>query len=116
MDRFIEQPLPPALGGRAIARILCDVWNHTGMKDHLPIVLGIKSSIKIEIRAFQYQARHFGHALQRFQTLWKQHHIRLIHGSNGEGSHHRAMVVRDGDDFLALLVFVPRIPKTVVSL
>ena len=106
MDGFIEEALPPTLDGFAIARILFDVRHHARLEDQLPIVLGIKAAIEVEIRPCQHQTRHFGHAFQRFETLWKQHHIRFIHGSNGEGRQHIAVIVGDGDDFLALLVFV----------
>ena len=34
MNRFIEQPLAPALGRLPVARIFFDVWNHPGIEDH----------------------------------------------------------------------------------
>jgi hypothetical protein len=50
----------------------------------------------------------FGHLFQRFQAFRSQDHVGLIDGSHGDGRSHRAMMVDDGNDLLALLVFVPR--------
>ena len=38
MDRFIKQPLAPTLGALAVARILLDVGDHTGIENALAIV------------------------------------------------------------------------------
>src|SRR5216683_7936687 len=113
MDRVVEQPLAPTLGGFAIPRILFDVGDHTRIEDHLPIVRSIKATIEVEGGAFEVQTDLFGHAFQCFQTIREQHHIRFIHGSHGNGSEHRAMIVDDGNDLLALLVFVPRVPNPI---
>jgi len=37
-----------------------------------------------------------------FQALGKEYHIRFMHGSHRKGSHDLALVIRQGDDFLAL--------------
>src|SRR5499427_3703532 len=113
MDHSIEQALPSALGGLAIARILFDVRNQPRIEDALPIACGIKATIEVEIGAFEVQTDLFGHAFQCFQTIREQHHVRLIHGSHGDGSEHIPMVVDDGDDFLALLVLVAGIADAI---
>ena len=82
IDRFVEQPLAPTLGGFAITRVLFDIRNHARIEDHLPITCGIKAAIEIDLGASEVQTDLFGHLLQRFQPFWKQHHIRLIHGSD----------------------------------
>jgi len=43
------------------------------------IVRGIEPAIAVDLRTFQHQACHFVHALQRFQTLREEHHIRFMH-------------------------------------
>src|SRR6266436_7497328 len=113
MDRFVAQPLAPTLGGFAITRVLFAMRNHASIEDHLPIACGIKAAIKGEIRAFQDEARLFCDVLQRFQALWKPSQIRCIAWSDWTGRPHRAILVRQGDDFLALLMFVPRIPNPI---
>src|SRR2546421_363788 len=115
MDRFVEQPLAPTLGGLAITRVLFDIRNHARIEDHLPIAFGIKAAIEVEIRAFQDEARLFCDVLQRVQAIWKQSHIRFIDWSDWAWRQHIAIVVRNGDDFLALLMFVPRIPNTIAQ-
>ena len=40
MDRFVEQPLAPALGGLAVAWVLLDVRNQACIEDRLAIRLG----------------------------------------------------------------------------
>src|SRR5712691_335002 len=64
MDRVVEQPLAPTLGGFAIPRILFDVGDHTRIEDHLPIVRRIKATIEVEVGAFEVQTDLFGHAFQ----------------------------------------------------
>jgi len=48
MNHGIEQALPAALGGLAIARILFDVRNQPRIENALPIACGIKAAIQIE--------------------------------------------------------------------
>src|SRR6266498_25526 len=109
MDGFIEEPLPPTLGCFSMARVLFDVRNHASIEDDLPIVLGVEPSIEVEIRTFQNQTSHFGHSLQRVQTIWKQTHSCFMHWSDWEWRQHIAIVGSYGQYFLAFLVFVPRV-------
>jgi hypothetical protein len=51
MDGGIEEPLPPSLRGFAIARVLFDVGDHTGVENALAIGRGIEAGIKIQIGA-----------------------------------------------------------------
>jgi hypothetical protein len=51
MDRFVEEALASALGGLAVARILFDVGDQPCIENALPIVRGIKATIKVEIGA-----------------------------------------------------------------
>ena len=69
MDRGIEQPLPPALGGLAIPWVFCDVGNHPRIDDHLPIAGGIKAAIEVEVSSTEIYTDLFGHLFQRFQAL-----------------------------------------------
>jgi hypothetical protein len=113
MDGFVEQPLAPALGALAVARILLNVGDHAGIENALAMVSGVKAAIEVEGGASQVQPDLLGHRLQGFQALGKEHHIRFIHGSHGDGSEDIAIVVRYRDDFFALLVFAPRIPNPI---
>ena len=103
MDHCIEQPLAAALGALAVTRILLDVGNHTGIENALAIVGGIKAAIEVEIGPSEVQPDLFGHLLQRLQALRQQDHVCLIDGSHWDRRSHRAMIVDDGNDFLALL-------------
>ena len=105
----LKKPLAPALGRLAVAGILWDIGDQAGIENALPIVRGIKATIEVEIGAPQVQPNLLGHLLQTFQALGKEYHVRCIHGSHGDGSQHRAVVVDDRDDFLPLLVFVARV-------
>jgi hypothetical protein len=107
MDSGIEEPLAPALGAFAVAGILWDVGEQARIEHALPIVRRIKTAIEIEIGTSEVQPVLFGHLLQRLQALRQQHHVGLIDGRHWDGSQHRAMMVDDGNDLLALLVFVP---------
>ena len=51
MDGGIEEPLPPSLRGFAMARVLCDIRDHTGVEHALAVVRGIEAGIKIQISA-----------------------------------------------------------------
>src|ERR1700730_8496208 len=113
MDRFIEQPLPSTLGRLTITWVFFDVGHHPSIENALPIACRIKAPIEIDIGASQIQPGLFGHLLQRFQSLWKQYHIRLIHGSDWSGREDIAIVVGDRNDFLSLLVLVARVPNAI---
>src|SRR5215475_15729898 len=113
MDGGIEEPLAPSLGALAVPGILCDVGDHARIEHALAIVRGIKASVEIQIGSSKLQTDRVSHLLQRLQTLRQQHHVRLIDGSHREWRQHIAMVVSDGDDLLALLVFVTRVTNPV---
>ena len=113
MDGFVEAALASTLRALTVPGILWDVGDHARIEDQLPIVRSIKAAIKVEVGASQVSPDLFGHLLQGLQALGKEHHIRFIHGSHGDGSSHRAMIVDDGNDLLALLVFVPRVPDAI---
>ena len=113
MDGFVEQTLSSSLRVLSITRILFNVGDHAGVENALAIVRGIKTSVEIDIRASEVQTDLFGYLLQGFQTIWKQHHIRFIHGSDGKRRQHIAMVVCHGDDFLSLLVLVARVANPI---
>src|SRR5438105_4957360 len=106
MDGGVEQSLAPPLGAFAVARILLNVGDHAGGENALPIVRGINAAIEMQRGASQVSPALLGHLLQGFETLGKEPHIRFMDGSHGDGSEHRALVVDDGDDFLALVVLV----------
>jgi hypothetical protein len=65
MDGFVEQPLPSALGGLAIAGILFDIGNQAGIKNALPIVRGIKATIKVKVGTTEIYTNLFRHLFQR---------------------------------------------------
>ena len=106
MDGGIKQAFATSLGTLAIPAVLWDVGDQARIEHALAIVRRIKATIEVEIGACEVQPDPFGHLLQGFQTLRQQDHVRLIDGSHWQGSQDIAMVVRDRDDFLALLVFV----------
>src|SRR5882724_3156603 len=108
MDGGVEEAFAAALRRLAITRILCDVRDHAGVEYALAIGERIKAPIEGEIGAVQVQPHFFGHLFQRLQALRQQHHIGLIDGCHGDGRYDVAMMVNDGHDLLALLVFVPR--------
>jgi hypothetical protein len=113
MDGGIEEPLAPSHGLLAVAGILCDVGDHAGIENAFAIVRGIKASVEIQIGSSKIQTDRFGHPLQGFETLRQQNHVRLIDRSHREWRQHIAMVVSDGYDLLALLVFVTRVTNPV---
>ena len=103
----MHQALPSALGGLAIARILVDVRHQPRMEKARPIPCGITAAIEVEVGPSEGQPDLFGYLFQRFQALREEDHIGLIDRRHGERREAGAMVVRDRDDCLALLVFVP---------
>jgi hypothetical protein len=106
MDSGIKQAFATALGTLAVPAVLWDVGDQARIEHALAMVRRINATIEVEIGASEVQPNLFGHLLQGFQTRRQQDHVRLIDGSNRQGSQDIAMVVRDRDDFLALLVFV----------
>ena len=55
MDGFVEEAFASAFWGLAVARILFDIGDHAGIENALPVVCGIKATIKVEVGAFQVQ-------------------------------------------------------------
>jgi len=84
--------------------------DQAGSANALPIVRSITAAIQVEVGAFQVQPDLPGHLLEGVQPLRQQDQIRLIDGSHGDRRSDVAMMVDDGKDLLALLVFVPRVP------
>jgi hypothetical protein len=91
-----------------MARVLCDVRNHTSREAHLPLVRGIEPGIEVAICAFKNQTGPLGHFLPRVQAIWKQHPLQFIHWCHWSGED-IASVVGDGDHLLPLLVLVARV-------
>ena len=85
MDGCVEEPLAPSLGALAVAWILFDIRDHARIENAFAIVCGIKAGVEIDMGASEVQTNLLGHLLQRFQTIWQQHHIRFIHWRDGEG-------------------------------
>jgi hypothetical protein len=106
MDGGVKQAFATSLGTLAVPAVLWNVGDQARIENALAIVRRIKATIEVEIGASEVQPDLFGYLLQGFQTLRQQDHVRLIDGSNRQGSQDIAMVVRYRDDFLALLVFV----------
>jgi hypothetical protein len=106
MDGGVEEPLAPTFGALAVAGILWNAGDHAGIEDALPIMRGVKAAIEVEIGASEVHPDFFGHLLQGGQALWEQDHIGCIDGRHGDWRYDVAMVIRDRDDFLPLLVFV----------
>jgi hypothetical protein len=113
MERGSAPPLPASLGGRAMARVCCDVGNHPSIEDQLAMARGINAAIAVEISASEVHPDLFGHFLQGVQPLRSQPHSRFMHGRDGQGSSHIALVVRDGDDLFPLLGLVARVAEAI---
>jgi hypothetical protein len=69
MDGCMEQPRAPALGVLAVARMLWEVGNHTGMDKTLPMTCGITATIEVAVSASRVQTDLLGHHLQGVQSL-----------------------------------------------
>src|SRR5215475_14133556 len=113
MDGFVEEAFASALGTLAVPAVLWDVGDQARIEHALAMVRRIKPTIEVERGASEVQPDLSGHLLQSFQTLRQQDHVRLMDGSNRQGSQDIAMVVRDRDDCLALLVCVARVAKPI---
>src|SRR5271166_2189295 len=59
------------------------------------------------------QIRQSGHALQGVQSVRKEHGIGFIHRRHGKRRQHKAVVLDDREDFLALLMFVAGIADAI---
>src|SRR5271166_5944144 len=113
MDGGIEQPLPPTLRGLPIARVFLDVWNQPRVEDRFTVAPGIEPTIEIEIRTVDLQIGQSGHTLQGVQSIRKKHGIRFIYRRHRKRGQHKAVVLDDRDDLLALLVFVAGIADAI---
>src|SRR5215471_11598318 len=113
MDRGVEEPLAPTLGAPAVAGILGDVGDQARIENALPIMHRIKAAIQIEIGPSEVQPDLFGHLFQRLQAFRKQDHVGLIARSHRDRREDVAMIVDDGNDFLALLMFVARVAHAI---
>jgi hypothetical protein len=113
LDRGIEPPLPASRGGLAMARVCCEVGKHPSLEAHLAMARGINAAIAVERSAAEVHPDRLGHFLQGLQTLRSPHHLRCMHGRDGQGREHRAMVVRDGDDLVPLLGLVARVAEAI---
>jgi hypothetical protein len=69
MDRFIEEAFASALGRLAIARVFFHVWYQARIEDQLPIVLGIKAAIEVEIGSCERRVGREWASLQAFVPL-----------------------------------------------
>src|SRR5262245_39893691 len=114
MDGGIKQAFAPSLGTLAVPTVLWDVGDQVRIEHTLAIGRRINATIEVEIGASEVQPDLFGHLLQGPQTLRQQDHVRLIDGSNRQGSQDIALVVRDRDALLALLVFVAGVANPLV--
>jgi hypothetical protein len=113
MDGCIEQPLSSSLRLLSIARILLNVWDQSSIENALPIVLGIKSRVKIQIGSCECQTNRFGDQLQASQTLRQEHHVGCVHWCNWAWRDDITMVVRNGQDLLPLLMLVARVANPI---
>src|SRR5271157_4121899 len=113
MDGGIEQPLPPTLRGLPIARVFLDVWNQPRVEDRFTVAPTISLTVEIEIRTVDLYLAQSGHALQGVQSVRKKHGIRFIYRRHRKRGQHKAVVLDDRDDLLALLVFVAGIADAI---
>jgi hypothetical protein len=109
MDGGIEQPLSSLFRVLSIARILLNVWDQSSIENALPIVLGIESRVKIQIGSCECQTNRFGDPLQASQPLRQEHHVGCVHWCHWAWRDDIAMVVRNGQDLLPLLMLVARV-------
>src|SRR5262247_1779594 len=113
MDGGVEEPLAPTLGRLAVARILFDVGDEARIENALAIACGIKAAIEVEIGPSEIQPELFGHLFQCLQALWYQDHVGLIDRSHRDRCEDVAMIVDDGNDLVALLMFVARVANAI---
>ena len=106
MDGFVEEAFASALGTLAVPAVLWDVGDQACIEHALAMMRGINATIEVEIGTSEVQPNLFGHLLQGFQTLRQQDQVRLIDGSNRQGSQDSAIIVRECDDFLPFFMFV----------
>ena len=105
-DGGVEEAVASALGRLAVVRILFDVRNQPRIENALPIACGIKAAIQIERGPSELQPDLFGHLFERLQAFRQQDHVGLIDRSHRDRREDIAMIVDDGNDLVALLMFV----------
>src|SRR5215831_15407687 len=113
MDSGVEEAFAAALGALAVTGVLLDVGDQAGIKNTLTIVGGIKTAIEVEVGASEVQPHLFGHLFQRFQALRQQDHVGLIDRRHRDRRKDVAMIVDDGNDLVALLMFVARVANPI---
>jgi hypothetical protein len=113
MDCLVEQPFATALG--TLALVLFDVGNQAGVEDRFAIGRRVKATIEVDIGALEVQPALLAYPLQSLQSFRQQHRIGFIDGRDGKGCQYIAVVVNDGDDFFALLVFMTGVPNAVAA-
>ena len=69
MDGLVEQPLATALGTLAVAWVLFDVGNQTGVEDCFAIGHRVKPAVEVEIRPLETQPRLLANPLQGLQPV-----------------------------------------------
>ena len=69
MDASIEEPLASALGVLAVARILFDVRDQTGVEDRFAIGCRVKAAIEVEIGSCERRVGREWVSLQAFVPL-----------------------------------------------
>jgi hypothetical protein len=113
MDRFVEQTRSSPLRLLSITRILLNVGDQPSIENALAVVLGIKARVEIQIGPCECQTNGFGDQLQASQSLRKQHHIGCIHWRNRAWRDDIALVIGNGYNLLALLMFIAGIPDAI---
>src|SRR5215471_17423553 len=73
----------------------------------------IKAAIEIERGSSEIQPDLFGHLFQRFQAFREQDHVGLVARSHRDRREDGAMMVDDGHDLVALLMFVVRVANPI---
>jgi hypothetical protein len=82
------------------------------LKIALRLCLESNPPSRLRIRTVDLETRQSDHPLQGVQSLRKEHGIRFIHRRHGKRGQHKAVVLDDCYDFLALLMFVAGIADT----
>jgi hypothetical protein len=107
MKGRVEPPLAPALGALAVARVLGDVGEQTGLEDALPMVRRIKAAIEIARGPSAVSPDLCRHFFPRLEALGQQHPICFIARSHGHRRSDIPSVVEDRAAFVPRLVCIP---------
>jgi hypothetical protein len=98
------QPLPPALGGLAVAGMLWDVGDHASLENARPMVRGITAALQVDRGALEGEPGLGGALLQGAPPLRHQDPGCRIDRCHGQGSPHLPSVVGHGNALLPCLV------------